>query len=75
MIENRKIQLNKRTKIGVIIMNLFIPSDTLNHDLVVVKLKTYGYDSDAALLMKSYHTTIYQHCKITARVPQGFIPG
>ena len=40
MIENWKTQLNKRNKIGVIIMDFFKAFDTLNHNLLVAKLKT-----------------------------------
>ena len=48
MIENWKMQLNKRKRIGVIVMDLSKTFDTLN----------------AALCIKSYVTNRYQRCKI-----------
>ena len=85
MIESWKTQLNKRKKIGVIITNLSKAFDTLNHNLLVAKLKAYGVNLNAASFIKSYLTNIYQHCKIgdsfseweriVAGVPQGSILG
>ena len=40
-------------KIIVIIMDLPKVFDTLNHNLLVAKLKAYGLDSNAALFIKS----------------------
>ena len=59
MIENWKTQLNKRNKIGVIIMDFFKAFGTLNHNLLVAKLKTYGLDLNATLFIKSYLTNRY----------------
>ena len=64
MIENWKTQLNKRNKIGVIIMNLPKAFDILNHNLLVAKLKAYGLNLNAASFIKSYLTNRYQRCKI-----------
>ena len=85
MIENWKTQLNKRNQIGVIIMDLSKAFDTLNHDLLVAKLKAYGLDSNVALFIRNYLTNRYQRCKIgdsfseweriIAGVPQGSIFG
>ena len=85
MIENLKTQLNKRKKTGVIIMNLSKAFGTLNHNVLVAKLKTHGLNLNAALFIKSYLTNRYQRCKIgnlfgeweriTAGVPQGSILG
>ena len=47
-------QLNKRKEIGVIIMDLCKAFDTLNHKLIVTKLKAYSLDFNAALFIKSY---------------------
>ena len=76
MIENWKTQLNKRNKIGVIIIYLSYAFDIINS-------QPYGLDSNAASLMRSYVTNRYQPCKIrhslseferiTARVLQGSI--
>ena len=64
MIEGWKTQLNKRNKIGVIIMDLLKTFDTLNHNLLAAKRKPYGLDSNPALFIKSYLTNKYQRCKI-----------
>ena len=64
MIENWKTQLNKGNKIGVIIMDLSKAFDTLNHDLLVAKLETYGLELNAASFIKSYLVNRYQLCKI-----------
>ena len=85
MIENRKTELNKRKKIGVIIMDLSKAFGTLNHNLLLAKLKTYGANLNTASFIKSYLTNKYQRYKIgdsfselkriMAGVPQGPILG
>ena len=56
MIENWKTQVNKKKKIGVIIMDLSAAFGTLNHNLLVAKLKAYGLNLNAASFIKSYLT-------------------
>ena len=78
MTENWKTQLNKRNKIGVIIIYLSYAFDIVNS-------QPYGLDSNATSFMRSYVTNRYQSCKIrhslseferiTAGVPQGSILG
>ena len=63
MIENWKIQLNKK-KIGVIIMELSKAFDTLNLNLLVAKRKVYVLDLNAASFIKNYLTNKHQGCKI-----------
>ena len=85
MIENWKTQLNKRKKISVIIKDLSKAFDTLNHNLLVAKLKAYGLQLNAASFIKNYLTNRYQGCKIgdsfseweriTVGVPQESILG
>ena len=48
MIENWKTQLNKRKKIGVIIMDLYKVFATLDHNLLVAKLKAYDLNLNVA---------------------------
>ena len=64
MTENLKVQLNKRTKIGVITMYVSKMFDTLNHNLLVAKPKTYSLNLNAASFIKSYLTIRYQRFKI-----------
>ena len=45
-------------------MDLSKAFDTLNHNLVVAKLKAYGLNLNAASFIMSYLTNRYQRCKI-----------
>ena len=69
-------------KVGVIYMDLSKAFDSLNHKLLIAKLKCYGLDQHA---VKSYLSNRYQSCKIKnilgdwikniAGVPQGSLLG
>ena len=66
-------------------MDLSKAFETLNHNLLVAKLKAYSLDLNGASFTKSYLTNRYQRCKIwdsfseweriIAGVPQGSILG
>ena len=56
MIGNWKTQLNKRKKIGMIMIDLSKAFDTLKHNLLVAKRKAYGVNLYAASFIKSYFT-------------------
>ena len=85
MIETWKSKLNVGHKIGAIIMDLSKAFDTLNHDLLLAKLKAYGFDAKSVAFLKSYLSDRQQRCKIDdtfsdwqkliAGVPQGSILG
>ena len=45
-------------------MDLFKTFDTLNHNLLVAKLKAYGLNLNAASFKESYLTNRYHRCKI-----------
>ena len=45
-------------------MELSKAFDSLNHELLLVKLKAYGLDSNSVTFMKSYLTNRLQSCKI-----------
>ena len=62
--ESWKVKLNNRSKVGVIIMDLSKAFDSLNHELLLAKLKSYGLDSSSATFTKSYLTNRLQYCKI-----------
>ena len=63
MIESWKVRLNNGSKVGVIIMDLSKAFDSLNHELLLTKLKAYGLDSNSVTFMKSYLTNRLQCCK------------
>ena len=85
MIESWKVRLNNGSKVGVIIMDLSKAFDSLNHKLLIAKLKAYGLDSNSVTFMKNYLTNRLQRCKINNSfsrwekvlkgVPQGSILG
>ena len=64
MIESWKFRLNNGSKVGVTIMDLSKAFDSLNHELLLTRLKAYSLDSNSVTFMKSYLTNKLQHCKI-----------
>ena len=64
MIESWKAKLNNGSNVKVIIMELSKAIDSLNHDLLLAKLETYGLDNNAVNFMRSYLTNRFQHCRI-----------
>ena len=85
MIETWKTKLNMGHKVGVIYMDLSKAFDSLNHELLITKLKCYQLDQNEVEFLKSYLSNCYQCCKINnilgdwrkiiAGLPQGFILG
>ena len=83
MIENWKTQLNNKSKVGVVIMDLSKAFDTLNHKLLIAKLEAFDLDSRSSSFLQSYLTNRYQRTRIgnafsdwesiIAKVPQGSI--
>ena len=57
MIETWKTKLNTGHKVGVIYMDLSKAFDTLNHELLIAKLRCYGLDQNAVEFFKSYLTS------------------
>ena len=64
MIETWKTKLNMGHKVGVIYMDLSKAFDSLNHELLIAKLKCYGLDQHAVEFFRSYLSNCYQSCKI-----------
>ena len=54
MLENCKSALGKCEYVCALFMDLSMAFDTTNHDLLLVKLKAYGFSKDALTLMGSY---------------------
>ena len=85
MIETWRAMLNKGNKVGAIIMDLSKAFDTLNHNLLLCKLKAYGFNKNALTFIQSYFTNRHQRTKvgdkfnkwqkISTGVPQGSIFG
>ena len=85
MIENWKKQLDNGEKVGVIFMDLSKAFDTINHSLLLVKLKAYGFSNQALRLLQSFLCNIFQRSIINGSfsswnemitgVPQGSILG
>ena len=71
MIESWKVRLNNVSKVGVKIMDLFKTFDSLNHELLLAKLKAYGLDSNSVTFMKSHLTNRLQRCKINNSFKEG----
>ena len=80
MIKTWKTKLHIGHKVGVIYMNLSKAFDSLNHELLIAKLKCYGLDQNAVDFFRSYlsnpclcckiNNTIGDWRKIIAGVPQ-----
>ena len=85
MIETWKRKLNIGHKVNVNYTDLSKAFDSLNHELLISKLKCYGLDENAVEFFRSYLANHYQCCrinntlrdwrKILAGVPQGSILG
>ena len=85
MIESWKVKLDKRSKVGTVIMDLSKAFDSLNHELLLAKLEAYDLDNNAVSFMRSYLTNRLQRCKInnpfsewtktSSAVPQGSVLG
>ena len=57
MLENFKEALDKGNSVGAIIKDLSKAFDTLNHDLLIAKLKAYGFSAEFFSYINSYLTT------------------
>ena len=85
MLENWKSALDKSKSVCALFMDLSKAFDTINHDLLLAKLKAYGFSREALTLMCSYLKNRKQKVVINnsasttktviAGVPQGSIDG
>ena len=58
------VMLNKGNKLGVIIMDLSKAFDTLNHNLLLCKLKACGFKKNALTFTQSYFTNRHQRIEV-----------
>ena len=85
VLENWKSALDKSESVCALFMDLSKAFDTINHDLLLAKLKAYGFSREALTLMCSYLKNRKQKVVINnsasttqtviAGVPQGSIDG
>ena len=85
MLQKPKKALDKEENMSAIFMDLSKAFDTLNHDLLLAKLKAYGFSKQALSFMCSYLKNRRQRVQINnkfsslkeviAGVPQGSIDG
>ena len=85
MIENWKKQLDNGEKVGVMFMYLSKAFDTINHSLLLAKLKAHGFSNQALRLLQSYLCSRFQRSiingsfstwnEVITGVPQGSILG
>ena len=85
LIERWKFCLNKQGFAGALLMDLSKAFDTINHELLIAKLHTYGFSTDALEVLISYSQDRWQRAKINATfsswahllqgVPQGSVLG
>ena len=82
MIETWKTKRNMGHKVGVIYTGLSKAFDSLNHELLIAKLKCYGPDQHVAKFFRSYlsscckcNNTLGDCRKVKAGLPQRPIPG
>ena len=64
MFETWKTKLYMGHKVSVIYMNFSKTFDSLNHKLLIDKLKCYGLDQHAVKFFRNYLSNCYQSCKI-----------
>ena len=60
MIKNWKKQVDNGEKVGVIFMDLSKAFDTINHSLLLAKLKAYGFSNQVLRLLQSYLCNRFQ---------------
>ena len=64
LIETWRAMLNKGNKVRAIIMDLSKAFNTLNHNLLLCKLKAYHFNKNALTFIQSYFTNRYQRTKV-----------
>ena len=85
LIETWKKVLDRKGHRGAVLMHLLKAFDTINYDLLLIKLNAYGLTNKSLRLIKSYLTNHWQRTKVNTSfsnwselllgVPQGSVLG
>ena len=62
--EKWKTILDKKEYAGAVLMDLSKAFDDINHDLLIAKMKVYGFTKNSLRLIKSYQSSRWQRTKI-----------
>ena len=71
MLEMWKYTLEKESYFSAIFMNLSKTFDTLNHNLLILKLGAYGFERDSLSFMKSYLNDRQQWVHVNSNYVRG----
>ena len=77
MLEKWENTLDKGGFAGAIFMDLSKVFDTMNHDLLIIKLGAHGFQEDALVFMKSYFANRQQRVRVNSNFSmwEKIIPG
>ena len=85
LIKKWKIVLDSKGHGAAVLMDLSKAFDTINHDLLIAKLYSYGFSKESLKSIKSYSSNRWQRTKVnlsfrswselTFGIPQGSVPG
>ena len=64
LVEKWKASLDKKRCTGVVLMDLSKAFDTINHELLLVKLNANGFDKNSLEIMRNYLSNRWQRTKI-----------
>ena len=66
MLEKWKNTLDKGKHVGAVFMDLSEAFDTINYDLLIAKLKAYGFSNNTLLFMFNYLENRYQRVSVNS---------
>ena len=64
LVEKWKASLHKKGYAGAVLMDLLKAFDTINHELLLVKLNAYGFDKNSLEIMRNYFSNRWKKTKI-----------
>ena len=64
LVENWKASLDKKRYTGAVLMDLSKAFDTINHELLLVKLNANCFDKNSLEIMRNYLNNCWQRTKI-----------